>query len=164
MVGTTNARKYLRKGMGSRRFWPMEIPMGKSVNLAAIKNDRDQLFAEAVALYRDGHPYWHMPKELLDPIIEARLVDEPLIPAIRDMVKTLPDLFTTTDVYQRLEGSGLIQRGLTRQTIDRIEGALRRMDFEQLNMGREVKWRYPKNAALVELMSAMTPMSLESLI
>ena len=51
-VGTANEGGYLKDGTGNRRFWPLEVP-GR-VDLAAILRDRDQLWAEADRLERDG--------------------------------------------------------------------------------------------------------------
>ncbi len=58
-VGTTNKDDYLRDETGARRFLPVKV--GDSVSVRDVVAQREQLWAEAVQLYRDGFKWWALP-------------------------------------------------------------------------------------------------------
>ncbi len=58
-VGTCNESSYLQDTTGGRRFWPLRV--GR-IDLNALARDREQLWAEAVALYNAGEQ-WHLTYE-----------------------------------------------------------------------------------------------------
>ena len=63
--GTTNSRECLTDATGNRRFWPVDIDVtGRKKNVFAdLDAERDQIWAEAVVLWRLGEPL-HLPPEL----------------------------------------------------------------------------------------------------
>lgn len=50
IVGTTNDKEILDDPTGNRRYWPVEVRT-KAIDIAWLKANREQLFAEALALY-----------------------------------------------------------------------------------------------------------------
>lgn len=49
---------YLKDATGNRRFWPIDCAVLQPIDFEALRRDRDQIWAEAVALYRAGAK-WH---------------------------------------------------------------------------------------------------------
>ncbi|HKO91586.1 MAG TPA: VapE domain-containing protein [Polyangiaceae bacterium] len=78
IVGSTNLQDFLSDPTGSRRFWV--VPAGE-VNLALLREWREQLLAEAVQLFRQNERHWLSDEE------EAQR---------RDFVSQ----FTDTDVWE----------------------------------------------------------------
>ena len=54
-IGSTNADQYLADDTGNRRFWP--VTCGE-INLAGLRLDVDQLWAEAVRAFKAGEKWW----------------------------------------------------------------------------------------------------------
>ena len=76
LVGTTNEDTYLRDRTGNRRFWP--VPVRHQINTEWVEKYREQLMAEAYALYLEGVRYTPTPEEearLFRRMQESRLVE-----------------------------------------------------------------------------------------
>lgn len=56
-IGTTNQDEYLKDPTGARRFWPVRV--NDWVDFDWLRSERDQLWAEAVAHYKNGE-HWHV--------------------------------------------------------------------------------------------------------
>lgn len=56
-IGTINPEGsgWLKDSTGGRRYWPVTVT---AIDIQAVMFDRDQLWAEAVARYRENEPWW----------------------------------------------------------------------------------------------------------
>lgn len=79
-VGTTNQDEYFKDTTGNTRYWPFRVEEEDPINLDGLAAVRDQLFAEAVVLYKRGER-WHPTREeqqrLFEPEQEDREIADP---------------------------------------------------------------------------------------
>lgn len=61
IAGTTNESEFLGDPTGSRRFWVIPVRVQK-IDIEAVRRDRDQLWAAAVAAYRAEESWWLSPE------------------------------------------------------------------------------------------------------
>jgi len=54
-AGSVNHATYLKDDSGNRRYWPVTV---SEIEIDMLRRDRDQLWAEALQLYRDGTEWW----------------------------------------------------------------------------------------------------------
>lgn len=64
-AGTTNETggAYIADHTGARRFWPVHVGECGVVRSALLKQDAEQLWAEAVEAYESGEDWWSVPIE-----------------------------------------------------------------------------------------------------
>lgn len=126
--GTTNKMDFLADPTGSRRFLPVRVG---EIDVAALRRDRDQLWAEAVALYDAGEP-WHLDAreaDLLSLSAEMhRQVDAWEEAILKYVAQNWPAGLTTADVLR-----DAVMRPLERQThsdVTRAGSVMRRAGYE----------------------------------
>ena len=143
-IGSTNSDAYLKDETGGRRFWP--IRCGGNIDLKAIERDRDQLWAEAVAQFNAGTPWWITDTEIIGLVRDeqaARYVDDPWQEPIAKFLRSQTDV-SVGDVLSNL----LIERGRwTQADQNRVARCLKVLGWERYRGPRPLReWRYRRVA------------------
>ncbi len=125
-AGSVNDWEWQKDPTGGRRFWPVEC-QGK-INLDGLRVARDQLFAEALAMYDEGKRYWPTETEqklLFDPQQLARESPDGLLDALHDWVYGRVTDFSLSDAV--MDGLKLDASKLTRDLQTRVGIVLRKL-------------------------------------
>lgn len=121
--GTTNVNWGWNKDeTGGRRFWPIECRA--DIDCEGLAKVRDQLFAEAVVLYRQGERFWPNSEEqrkIFDPEQMARHQSDAYVDILAGFVEQQVSDFNMTDALQYLK---IDAARLTRDIQTRIGKAL----------------------------------------
>lgn len=127
LIGTYNPvegdNTWLHDPTGNRRFWPIEC--GENINIDLLKENRDQLFAEAVHLYKNNEPLYLDDKEIELMAVaeqEKRQSEDPWVELINnwleDQVRKGVDYVTVLQVA--LECISISKERINRATNSRI--------------------------------------------
>jgi predicted P-loop ATPase len=134
-AGTSNSDKLFSDISGSRRYWPYFCAVTGPIDLHAIRENRDQIWAEAVARYNGGEQ-WYPSEDMLDEIMaqqEERFDADVWEPRIAKQVDDWEDHSTKTDftVGELLEAFGVPPAQQNRAMAMRVGGTLIRMGYKQ---------------------------------
>lgn len=130
-AGTTNQAIYLKDESGNRRYWPVRCGY---VDPQELQADRDQLWAEAVELYRKGVP-WHVTADERDLFLaeaEARLVPDAYETKIVRFLDADPQVpyYTMADILEK--ALNLEAGRWTRVEQTRVGQVMSRLDWPRL--------------------------------
>lgn len=171
-IGTTNSKRYITDDMGWRRFWPIKIPSELNhIDTDRVKADREQLFAEAVARYRNNEEYWTVP-DSAQRVVGGRKYEDPLTGAIHDMLRDNPIGLRILDIYSQLEMRGLVTKGFNPRVSKRIESALNTIGAIEAEQGEEIlslykkRWLAPaeNDTALLAMAESQKQISIDNFI
>lgn len=133
VAGTTNESTYVNDQTGNRRYWPVRACEVCRMNPDRLALERDQIWAEAVKLYRSGAKWWLTDE--LEAIArseqEKRLEPDVWEETIRDHLVGLTET-TVREVLNKLELPASAQGPGTARRIDRI---MRRLKWSAVDLG-----------------------------
>lgn len=127
LAGSTNESHWLKDQTGNRRFWPVRC--GK-IDIEALKRDREQLWAEAVYLFKNKAQWWIGRDNPLWKTVEIeqgdRLLEEPWHHPISRIVGRL-NFITVNEIFDGLKIEIKDRSGHDQKKIINI---LRRLGFQ----------------------------------
>lgn len=141
-AGSTNETAYLRDSTGARRFWPVQVA---AIDLAWLRKNRGQLFAEAVALFDQGATWWEVPQDAAREQAELRREADAWETRIADYCLGRASI----DVSAVLEvlGVEIARQGKAEQM--RVASALRLLGYQRTKkrFGSVTRWVWVKPGA-----------------
>lgn len=133
MAGTTNHGRYLQDMTGNRRFWPVAVG---DIDLGRLRDQRDQLFAQAFAEVQAGERWWPTRDEQAQQFAaaqDARVIADPWLD---ELPKRLADIkYADRATYTTAELLAVL--GVSADKIDlrtmprRIEAIMTALDWTE---------------------------------
>ncbi len=114
LIGSTNDRVWIKDPTGGRRFWPVWVP--EDIDQEALRNHRDQYWAEALHLFRQKVPHWvnrQEQEQLFGPEQDKRIIADSWEDRIADWLESITKAWIhVADVFTECLGMdiGHVQR------------------------------------------------------
>jgi predicted P-loop ATPase len=121
VAGTVNFDSYLKDESGNRRYWPVKVPA--RIDIAGLRADRDQIWAEAFALYCEWE---RASKEAPDGLPAPWVV----MPAEKHLFEIEQEARYEGDVYESMIAQFLI--GKRRVTVEEIMGECLKLEVSKM--------------------------------
>ena len=125
-AGTTNRDDWQQDDTGARRFWPIRCG---TIDLDWLRDNRDQLFAEAVARYQAGVDWWSVPTAAAAVEADRRRIEDPWGAVISAWLTPGREYSNT----QILEGAlGVEKKDFTDRNAKRVARVMRLLGWVQI--------------------------------
>lgn len=144
-AATTNAVEYLKDWTGNTRFWPLAV--GDRIDLDGLAKARDQLWAEAVALYRQGERAYPTPEQerlLFKPEQDKRLIAHPWQDIVAEYVNGSTRAVTVREIMHdalKIDMSRINPQGSEAQRVGQILHGLGFAKERETTGARQWIWR-----------------------
>jgi predicted P-loop ATPase len=152
-MGTTNADTWLKDETGNRRYWPVRCR--GPIDLDALRRDRDQLWAEALAAYESGVKWWLDNPEAIAEAAEeqrGRFEDDPWQESVITYAEQEADDDCSVSITQILLRIGVELQNQDQAKRNRVARCLKSAGLERWHKrvgknpeGKDLfEWRYRK--------------------
>lgn len=140
IVGTENptGTGYLKDSTGARRYWPVST---NEIDFELLKEDAEQLWAEAYAAFMDGEEWWLTKDEEALAAVEQRkrFKHDPWLPTV---AKTLKGEVMTNPI-KLMEALDIPKKERTMFVNDRVVAILTMLQWEATVIEGETHYRRP---------------------
>ncbi|MDX1977125.1 MAG: VapE family protein, partial [Pseudanabaenaceae cyanobacterium bins.68] len=148
IVGSCNNVEFLQDSTGDRRFWV--IPITTPIDIEAVRVQRDQLWAAAVALYKQGESVYlsqdlDQVREELNKYFRS---EDPWEDPIREFVANLSEV-KTSDILTDCLKLDLDRQD--RRSQNRVAEILRNLEWEKVHTMKGKKWLRKKQGSCESL-------------
>jgi predicted P-loop ATPase len=155
--GTTNTLAWLKDQTGNRRFWPVRVNV--KFDVASLRRDRDQLWAEAVEREASGCSIRLDPKLWAYAEIEQsqRLIKDPWLSILEEAFGKIEGKIPCSEVWKLLDINEAFRK--TQQDASRIGSVMQTLGFEhkRLRVDGELRWVYARGKMEVKNGQPWTP-------
>jgi predicted P-loop ATPase len=159
LVGTSNDREFLTDSTGNRRWWIIEV--AQKIDIEKLKAERDQIWAAAVALYKEDEPWWLSETEEL--AAETTRKQYEAVDAWHDAIAFYLENKEQVSIAELFQQVLNIDTGRQDNTIkSRVTNVLRRCGWESApnavmhQLKRQRVWK-PKNILVLGLSQTAVP-------
>lgn len=142
-VGSTNEEHFLRDPTGSRRFWI--LPVVERVDVDAVLELREQVFAQAVHAWAHGARHW-LPHDLEAEQVRVNSARwETPDPVFESLLPWFESLKPGSDVKLRdaAQRAGFVGASLTQAVSKQVASCLRRLGMVRTHSAKGKVWRKP---------------------
>lgn len=159
-AGTTNQRTYLSDMTGLRRFWTIAT---HGINLKYLKENREQLFAEAQALYHKGTPWHIVDKKEQAKEAEERRQQDPWEEIIQGFAQEKREVGVLSSELFSSECLNIPKERQDMKVLKRLGGIMHFLGWETKNQAggdgvqRKVWYPVEKKISPIEVIPAHTP-------
>ena len=138
-AGTTNESQFINDMTGSRRYWPIRA---NEVNLNWVKENRDQLWAEAIVAFRSGE-VWYLDKKFEEVRHDSSRIyrqDDPWLEPITNFLLLQHGYITMNMIME--DGLKMERSRMNRRDEMRVSEILRELGYEKKRMSVVGKRKY----------------------
>lgn len=147
-AGSVNHGTYLHDETGNRRFWPVTCA---EIDVDRLHADREQIWAEAVVKYREGHPWWLETHELIaeaDVETRERFESDPWEDRIAQYLNARSETTITAILESCVVKPTKDWTQIDKNRVGRVLRSLRWIRFRGRDEDGNREWRFRPSAGL----------------
>lgn len=144
IVGTSNPSDILADPTGNRRIWPVTVP--ERISIEWLRGAREQIWAEAVHLYRNNEQWWltDAEDEQLDQVSAEHETRHPWTELVEDWLSSNFAFLEVTATQVLVEALRKRTGELTNGDQQQVGNVLRSLGWERVRRSRggTIRWVY----------------------